>query len=282
MSFLFLILSILLKSEELALIDFHNTYVTTDNISFSIEKDKNVYYIPAELRGEELFQYLHNITTIKSSYTYSQAKSLMFFEIDNTTCPSGKNGVWGFYSNVCVEGKSNSGEYYKEYYDLNGDGYIDTKGMNVEHIWPQSAFNENLPMKSDLHHLRPTFITPNNKRGNLPFCYVVTPTYYVASSGARGDGKCFEPPDNVKGDVARAIFYFVVRYYDRNIRNSINYFLFYQSKVSMFLHWNKVDPPDEYEKRRNDLIYKYQGNRNPFIDDPSLLDRIGDIVLASH
>jgi hypothetical protein len=43
----------------------------------------------------------------------------------------GKNGVWAFYSNICVEGKYNSGSKYTEYGDMNLDGYIDSKGMNV-------------------------------------------------------------------------------------------------------------------------------------------------------
>ena len=43
----------------------------------------------------------------------------------------------------------------------------------------------------------------------------------------------------------------------------------------MFLKWNREDPPDEWEQSRNDRVEHYQGNRNPFIDEPDLADRIG-------
>lgn len=249
----------------------------------------NTYYIPPELKGEALFQYLHKITEIPRFLDYSTSKSRMFYEIDNTICPNGKPGVWAFYSNVCINGKTSDATYYRETYDINGDGIVDSKGMNVEHIWPQSFFNKRLPMRADVNHLRPTFMYPNNKRATYPFGAVKNPVYMVNSSGAKlGEPSDklynynFEPPDNVKGDVARAIFYFVMRYYNRNIKNNTDYDKFYISNVEKYIKWHKKDPPDELERKRNNLVFIYQGNRNPFIDDPSLIDRIGAEVLKSH
>lgn len=240
--------------------------------TFVFEPQK--YDIPSNINGEELFNYLHKITEQKYILSYSEAKKKMFYEVDNTFCPNEKEGVWAFYSNMCIEGKYDDGSKYKENVDINGDGYIDSKGMNTEHIWPQSFFSSNYPMVSDLNHLRPTFITPNNKRANLPLCYVTDPIYYIKSSNAKLDGKCFEPPDRVKGDVARVLFYFVLRYYDRKITNKMDFENFFTSKVKDYIIWNRIDPPDENEIKRNDLVYKYQGNRNPFIDNPNLIDRI--------
>jgi len=248
--------------------------ITNPIISFEPIK----YSIPENLEGEKLFDYLHEITKQQVVLTYNEAKQKMFYEIDNTLCPSGKNGVWAFYSNICVEGKHNSGNKYIEYGDINLDGYIDSKGMNIEHIWPQGYFNHNYPMLSDLNHLRPTFITPNNKRANFPFYYVTNPVYTVGLSGARLGNGYFEPPDKVKGDVARALFYFVVRYYDRSISSSMDYDNFFISKIKTYMLWNRLDPPDDNEKRRNDLVYKYQGNRNPFIDNPKLIEKIGEVT----
>jgi hypothetical protein len=248
--------------------------ITTPIISFEPIK----YSIPENLEGEKLFDYLHEITKQQFVLTYDEAKQKIFYEVDNTLCPSGKNGVWAFYSNICVEGKYNSGSKYIEYGDMNLDGYIDSKGMNIEHIWPQGYFNSNYPMVSDLNHLRPTFITPNNKRANFPFYYVTNPVYIVGSSGARLGNGYFEPPDKVKGDVARVLFYFVVRYYDRSISSSMDYDNFFISKIKTYMLWNRLDPPDDNEKRRNDLVYKYQGNRNPFIDNPELIEKIGEVT----
>ncbi len=279
--FAFLFFNLNIRSQELTEItcdDIKDTQtVSTPTPTFEIKN----YDIPENLSGSELFDYIHDITKAKYVLTYSEAKKKMFYDVDNTVCPNGENGVWAFYSNICVNGKYETGDKYIEYTDINLDGYIDSKGMNTEHIWPQSFFNSNSPMVSDLNHLRPTFTTPNNKRANLPFYYVSNPAYEVKSSGAKLGNGYFEPPDSVKGDVARAVFYFVARYYDRSVTVSMNYDNFFVSKIKTYMLWNQMDPPDEKEKRRNDLVYKYQGNRNPFIDNPSLIEKIGEVVWAN-
>lgn len=237
----------------------------------------------AGLSGEKLFQYLHEATAYPvadGGADYLKAKKYMFSTADNTGCGGGP-GVTGFYSRVCAPGASEHGESYKEPGDANGDGVSDSGGMNAEHVWPQGFFNEGKPMKSDLHHIFPTFITVNNMRGSLPFGEVSGPVYSTNSGSMLGGG-AFEPCDEVKGDVARAMLYFVVRYYDREIRDGMDYSDFWRARVPMFLGWNTQDPPDAAERRRNDLVEAYQGNRNPFVDDPRLADRIGLKVLQSH
>ena len=235
------------------------------------------------LSGERLFQYLHQATEFpanKGGTAYLNAKKYMFSVADNSGC-GGRPGVVAFYSQICVPGKSEHGEDYREQGDANGDGYVDTDGMNAEHSWPQGFFNGDLPMRADLHHIFPTFIKPNNTRGSSPFG-LVGRAVYATSSGSMFDGSVFEPADAVKGDIARALLYFVVRYYDRNIRDGMNYRDFWTSRVPMLLQWDRQDPPDAAERRRNDLIAGYQGNRNPFVDDASLAPRIGAAVFQSH
>ncbi|HAH31697.1 MAG TPA: hypothetical protein DCL44_05220 [Elusimicrobia bacterium] len=239
---------------------------------------------PADLSGEQLFQYLHTVTVPKApppeGHDYLDAKKFMFASADNTGC-GGVPGVVAFYSQICVKGASGHGEDYKEKGDQNGDGVVDSGGMNAEHMWPQAYFNKAYPMKSDLHHIQPTFLTPNGRRGSMPFTTVVK-AQYSTSSGSKLGPDGFEPCDPVKGDAARALLYFVVRYYDRNIRDGMNYKNFWTDKLPMLLEWNRRDPPDANEKRRNDLIAQFQGNRNPFVDDPALADRIGTRVFAAH
>ena len=239
--------------------------------------------VPAALSGEQLFQQLHQQTEAAyqpSGHDYLEAKKFMFSKADNTGC-GGAPGVLEFYSQICVKGSSQHGEDYKEQGDLNHDGTVDVEGMNAEHGWPQGYFNQSYPMRSDLHHIFPSFITPNSARGNLPFA-VVSNAVYSTSNGTKMDSQGFEPADSVKGDAARAMLYFVVRYYDRSIREGMNYGNFWTNRVPMFLKWNRQDPPDANERRRNDLISQFQGNRNPFVDDPSLADKIGAQVFASH
>jgi len=235
----------------------------------------------AGLTGEQLFQQLHNdLAGLKAVVpSYKQAKAYMYSKADNIGCNGGP-GIMTFYSEVCAPGSSDNGNDYHEQGDQNGDGIVD-KIVNAEHIWPQSYFNSALPMVSDLHQLASTFETPNGRRANLRFAKVSNATYST-SCGSKLGKEGFEPCDPEKGNVARAMLYFIVRYYDRGIRQGMNYNDFWTSRVPMLLEWNRQDPPDANELRRNDLIAQFQGNRNPFVDDPSLADKIGAAVFASH
>ena len=129
--------------------------------------------------------------------------------------------------------------------------------------------------------------TINNKKGSA-----------VHTSANDESNVVFEPQDSDKGDIARAIFYMAARYnnfsgvdeitdFEPNLL-VVNYATDAGSAVyststtpvtmgilSDLLAWHKLDPVDEYEKHRNDLIYRnYQGNRNPFIDFPEWVDYI--------
>lgn len=86
--------------------------------------------------------------------------------------------------------------------------------MNIEHTWPQSLGASGIA-KSDLHHLFPTTSTSNSLRGSFPFCNVTVLQRQEGDSqlGYNEFGEhCFEPPQNHKGNVARALFYFATRY----------------------------------------------------------------------
>lgn len=119
------------------------------------------------------------------------------------------------------------------------------------------------------------------------------------SLNAGGNQTVFEPQDCDKGDIARAIFYMVARYNnyagensDFNTDNPNLVLLNNLSEnsrtgtssandaygmglLSDLLAWNKLDPVDEYEIHRNNLLYRnFTNNRNPFIDFPSWADAI--------
>lgn len=158
-----------------------------------------------------------------------------------------------------------------------GPGKIPSSNqVNTEHTWPQSKFSKSHSkshQKADLHHLFPTDTKANGIRGNHHFTNVTHgyPAYKGCNLSHIGlipetgrDG--FEPPAEHKGNVARAIFYFAVRY-DMEIPD-------YEEIVLKL--WNSLDPVDEQELQRNNEIEHIQGNRNPFIDDSSLVDFISD------
>ncbi len=146
--------------------------------------------------------------------------------------------------------------------------------INTEHTWPQSKFGSHGRgfQKADLHHLFPTDSQANSTRGNFNFGDVAQDTKHVNCVASRfgratdGTNNIFEPPANHKGNVARALFYFAVRY-----KMHIN-----PSEEAYLRKWSKEDPVDEDEMKRNQAIFEVQGNRNPFIDVPGLEDRIND------
>lgn len=225
--------------------------------------------------GRDLLLALHDATGRKyRTNDYLVASQYLFSSVDNITS-HGVHGVVDAYSGIFVPGTSNNGNHYKENGDQNGDGWVDRDGMNVEHTWPQSFFNRSLPMRSDLHHLLTTFMHPNSLRGNLPFGEVGKAREYSNNGGAKIGGGVFEPPDFSKGKVARAVLYFYMRYFDRNITQGNFNRRFWDNNLEMFLRWNREHPPDSDELIRNNRVESFQGNRNPFIDDPSLAERIG-------
>ena len=236
----------------------------------------------AGLSGEQLFQYLHKyVSQGYKTHGYSEAKSYMYGTADNQGC-DGQAGILTFYSQVCAPGTSSRGDDYKERGDANGDGVVDNY-INAEHIWPQSFFGKRTPMVSDLHHLQSTYGTPNNRRSNYKFGTVAyNEVKYSTKSGSKLGKNKYEPCDAVKGNVARSVLYFVTKYYDGNIKQKMDYNSFWTQNINLFLQWNRQDPPDAREMERNNRIEKFQGNRNPFVDDYTLADRIGATVFASH
>jgi hypothetical protein len=146
------------------------------------------------------------------------------------------------------------------------------QNFNTEHTLPQSFFNSNEPMQSDLYHLYPTDAVPNNARSNYAFGLPVTNiTYNVGGSklGKDTNGETvFEPRDVHKGNVARSLFYFCVKY-----PGGIGGYMSAKQE-NILRNWNNFDTVNTREMLRNNRIQSYQKVRNPFIDHPELVERI--------
>ena len=162
-------------------------------------------------------------------------------------------------------------------YKIEGDCY------NKEHIFPQGYFNKASPMVSDIHHIVPTDGKVNGMRSNFPFGNVGSSVSYTSKNGSKlgtsnsvnYSGKVFEPINEFKGDVARMIFYFATRYeaklkdFDANDILTNTSFPGIQSwELAVLKEWHTNDPVSQREIDRNNAAYTYQGNRNPFIDQP--------------
>ena len=132
------------------------------------------------------------------------------------------------------------------------------QSFDTEHTWPQSFFNENEPMKSDIHHLFPTYSPANNARSSYPFGFVVSNITYQDGGSKLGrdinNNIVFEPRDVQKGNTARAVFYFLIRY-----QNWENYLALPQETALRQFH--ALDTVNARERLRNERIKTYQNNR---------------------
>ena len=160
-----------------------------------------------------------------------------------------------------------------------------TNGDNIwnrEHVWPKSlGFNDNsMTAHNDCHHLHASEKNINATRGNLDFGEVEGGS--SDSYGNKWNSSYFEPRDEVKGDIARSIFYMVIRYDGDDCDGCVLDLEIVDGKantseivsgtkgrigdLATLIKWHYEDPVDEFEKNRNEIVYSYQGNRNPFID----------------
>lgn len=153
------------------------------------------------------------------------------------------------------------------------------QNFNTEHTWPQSFFNSNDPMVSDLHHLFPTDAVPNNARANYPFGFVVSGITYQNGGSKLGrdinNNIVFEPRDQHKGNAARSVFYFVIRH-----QNWGNYLAL--SQETALRQFSLMDTVDARERLRNDRVKQFQNNRNPFADHPEFIERIRAFYTVSN
>ncbi|MFP8904620.1 endonuclease [Streptomyces atacamensis] len=225
----------------------------------------DTYYAPAEGKtGTALKAALNDIISEQARLSYSQVWDALG---DTDEDPSDPDNVILLYTGRSQAKSEHGGDL--------GD-------WNREHVWAKSHgdFGTSTGPGTDLHHLRPTDVRVNSIRGNKDF-----DNGGSAVSGAPGnytDGDSFEPRDAVKGDVARMILYMAVRYEgedgfadlepnDRVGNGSAPY----HGRLGVLKQWHREDPPDSFERNRNEVIYnEYQYNRNPFIDRPEWVEAI--------
>lgn len=153
---------------------------------------------------------------------------------------------------------------------------------NREHVWAKSHgdFGIRPGPGTDLHHIRPADASVNSTRSNLDFDE--GGKHHKEASECRYDSDSWEPRDEIKGDIARMLFYMAVRYegdngeIDLELNEKVNNGKSpFHGKLSKLLKWHREDPVDDWERNRNNIIFdKYQHNRNPFIDHPEWVEMI--------
>ena len=237
-------------------------------------------YIAPNLTGENLLQYIFQEYSVSNPLGYNGARDQMYSSIDKI------NGqIIGVYTGYTITSNNRTDAF--------------NKGINTEHVWPQGLFDKNEPMRGDIHHIFPTRIEANSARSNYPFDEIPdnqTDKWFYLSNESNGipssnidlyseldNGRAFEPREDFKGNVARAIFYFWSVYQNRAVvKDDVSFF---NGMKDILYDWHKLDPVDEMEWNRSLGAEQVQGNRNPFIHDSTLVDRVyfgGQVVTNEY
>ena len=221
---------------------FKITILEKEEIKPIVDKfeSNNPYYASAiGLTGEELKMSLRVIISVVTKVeTYGDLR----YDIPITDAdPNNPNNVILLYLGTSVPSKWDGGSTW-----------------NREHVWPRSlGWFSDEGAGADLHHLRPTNPSENSRRGNKKY-------------GSQTNSEYYEPRDEVKGDIARIIFYLMVRYEEADTRT----FTTVAESKELLMQWHNSDPVDTFEANRNEKTYEIQGNRNPFIDHPECAELI--------
>ena len=238
------------------------------------------YYEPLDGKsGEELRQTLQNIIAeegVVRTHTYADVFDILKL-VDQS--PSNSNQVWLMYREesspkyLFQQGSSGTGFWNREHvYPRSRGGFNSIKEDDIAtgiNEWWLSNSDSLRHANSDVHGLRATDANENSSRGNKHFGTVSTTNSYAGPTGTLG---------SFKGDAARAIFYLTVRYNNLSVVNG-----FPENNdenrgqlgdLETLLLWHSQDQPDDFEMNRNNIIYNWQKNRNPFIDYPELVDYI--------
>jgi hypothetical protein len=226
--------------------------------SWAKEKD---FSCPSNLKNQALLDFLYekmvqtsNQAQVRSQY--KKSKVIVFKQVEAKM--AGGNQLEMLYSGKMVA--------------FEDDRW--PKTVNCEHVWPRSWMgdrSEDFALKeSDMHNLFPEFADVNRLRGNLPFAQVSkneNTEVYPSAIGKNQSGKqSFMPRAEVRGDIARVLFYFSMRW-----RLPIH-----QEQEEILKKWAKADPVSSREIERNGYIAQLQGNVNPFVSCPKLFEMIAD------
>ncbi len=231
--------------------------------SFSMGQD----IIGEGLYGQELIDFLVENYKTSSVMSYNSARDAMYGYIDNDS-----GTVSCIYTEFSVDDVPTN----------NPRPIVHDGGIDCEHLWPQSMYEGTQPMKSDIHHLRPSKSNVNGSRGNKPYDESndnVTQTWYWLDyqlnnppnqnidKYSESASLVFEPREEVKGDIARAMFYFYTMYKDEADDD------FFEIQKDILYEWHQIDSIEQIEIDRTWHIADYQDYPNPFILDSSLIQR---------
>jgi len=228
------------------------------------------------LKGQQLMDSLYKYYRASSNLGYDLARDKMYGEID----------ILGD-SLVCVYGGFTM--YGGPTTDPTAWAYDGGAGINCEHTWPQSSFDEAALPRGDMHHLFPTEIRVNGDRGTLPFGDITDaqttewyrnkviltsiPSSVINEYSERQVNVKFETREKQKGNTARAVFYFY-NIYRPDYSVIETWWSGQMPYINDLLQWHIADQADAVEISRTRKIAAYQqGKKNPYVLDSTLVRR---------
>lgn len=194
---------------------------------------------------------------------------------------------WGFWSTDRDERG-----YFIDRYSAESEWEMSTSqgaagaGMNIEHSFPKSWWGKTeVQAYKDLYNLMPCESKINSKKSNYPMGIVVSGDIGNGWTkvGKGTDGKWYwEPADPWKGDFARGYMYMATAYQDYTWKGTQALQILQQGAYptlqkwayTLYIQWAKADKPDALEIKRNNDVAKIQGNRNPYVDFPNLMEYV--------
>lgn len=230
------------------------------------------YYSSLEgLSGVALKQGIQNIIANPDIVRAHNYGDLIEILKDADQNPLNGNKVWLMYveqprSKIDFqETSSNVGKWNREHIYPQSRGYFANATSSTADgisVWLPTNADDIAAGHADAHHIRAEDGTENTARSNRD--------YGLDYNGPTGNQGSWN------GDVARSLFYMAVRY---NVLNVVNgnppdTTTGELGDLATLLQWNQSDPSDDFEMNRNNIVYNWQLNRNPFIDLPSLADYI--------
>lgn len=241
------------------------------------------YYASLEgLSGAALKQALQDIIanpSVVRLHSYADIWEILRTADQN---PENSNQVWCMYIEQPMakidqqSGSSIVGKWNREHiFCQSRGGFEVAQGDTADGIgvWNSTSATSTVDGVSDAHHIRAENGQENSSRNNKNYGPVATSTVYAGPIGTQGSWR---------GDVARAVFYMAVRFNGLNVVNGdpSEYLVDGVTPsgnigdLATLLTWNTTDPSDDFELNRNNYVYTWQMNRNPFIDYPNLADYI--------
>ena len=230
---------------------------------------ENYYSNLNGLAGQDLIIALQEIisnTDLVRAHSYSDVKEILK-EADVN--PENSNQVWLVYteqarSKIDFQTTSSSvGKWNREhtfprsrggFNNISADSYAD----GIDQYW-QTNIDSLRHANSDAHGIRASDGPENSSRGNK---------HYGDYNGPTGNLNSF------KGDVARSVLFLSLRYNGLDIVDGFPDTVGQLGDLQTILSWNDLDPVDDFEKNRNNVIYNWQNNRNPLIDLPEIVNYI--------